>query len=309
LELIIDNFNLSATLIMQMKKIIILSVVSYLTSIGLSQAQVISDSILVEGNYRTFHYKKTTSAKKGSSLVFVLHGSGGNGKDLMNQTENLRQKTANENVLLVYPNGYKRYWNECRKAASSLANKENINEEAFFGGMIEYFGKKYKIDEKQVFAVGTSGGGHMCYKLAMTVPGKFKAVAAIIANLPAEENMDCSDAKTPIAIMIANGTADPTNPYEGGMMQGGNFIMGTVRSTDNTFHYWSNLAGYTGNPAKEMLPDTDPADGKIIERYTFKSQGKPEVVLLKIIGGKHDYPNDIDIHVEAWEFFKRQLKK
>ena len=60
---------------------------------------------------------------------------------------------------------------------------------------------------------------------------------------------------------------------------------------------------------KESLPDTDPADGKIIERYTFKSEGKPEVVLLKIIGGKHDYPNDIDIHVEAWEFFKRQLKK
>jgi len=292
-----------------MKKIIILSVFSYLTSIGLSQSQVIRDSILVEGNYRSFHYNKTASAKTGSSLVFVLHGSGGDGKDLMERTENLRQKTANENVLLVYPNGYKRYWNECRKAASSLANKENINEEAFFGAMIEYFGKTYKIDEKQVFAVGTSGGGHMCYKLAMTVPGKFRAVAAIIANLPAEENMDCSDAKAPIAIMIANGTADPTNPYEGGMMQGGNFIMGTVRSTDNTFHYWSNLAGYTGNPSKEMLPDTDPADGKIIERYTFKSQGKPEVVLLKIIGGKHDYPNDIDIHVEAWEFFKRQLKK
>ena len=211
--------------------------------------------------------------------------------------------------MLVYPNGYKKYWNECRKAASSLANRENINEEGFFGGMIDYFGKKYKIDEKQVFAVGTSGGGHMCYKLAMTLPGKFRAVAAIIANLPAEENMDCSDAKVPMAIMIANGTADPTNPYEGGMMQGGNFIMGTVRSTDMTFHYWSSLAGYDGDPMKEMLADKDPADGKIIERNTFNSEGKPEVVLLKIIGGKHDYPNDIDIHVEAWDFFKRQLKK
>ena len=292
-----------------MKKIIIISIFSYLVSIALIQAQVISDSILVDGNYRTFHHNKPGSLKKGASLVFVLHGSGGNGIDLMDRTANLRQKTVNENVLLVYPNGYKKYWNECRKVASSLANQENINEEAFFGGMIDYFAKKYKIDEKQVFAVGTSGGGHMCYKLAMTMSGRFRAVAAIIANLPAQENMDCSDAKVPMAIMIANGTADPTNPYEGGMMQGGNFIMGTVRSTDNTFHYWSSLAGYTGNPVKETLPDTDPADGKIIERYTFKAQGKPEVVLLKIIGGKHDYPNDIDIHVEAWEFFKRQLKK
>ncbi len=93
----------------------------------------------------------------------------------MDRTANLRQKTVNENVLLVYPNGYKKYWNECRKVASSLANQENINEEAFFGGMIDYFGKKYKIDEKQVFAVGTSGGGHMCYKLAMTMSGRFRA--------------------------------------------------------------------------------------------------------------------------------------
>ncbi len=292
-----------------MKRIIALFFVCYTVSFPMVQAQVISDSIQVDGNYRTFHFNKPPALKNGNSLIFVLHGSGGNGKDLMDRTANLRQKAGGENVLLVYPNGYKKYWNECRKAASSLANQENINEEGFFGAMIEYFREKYKINEKQVFAVGTSGGGHMCYKLAMTMPGKFKAVTAIIANLPAEENMDCGDAKTPIAIMIANGTADPTNPYEGGMMQGGNFIMGTVRSTDNTFHYWSNLAGYSGSPAKEMLPDTDPADGKIIERYTFKSQGKPEVVLLKIIGGKHDYPNDIDIHVEALEFFKRQLKK
>ena len=125
-----------------MKKIIIISIVSYLASIALIQAQVISDSILVDGNYRTFYHNKPGSLKKGASLVFVLHGSGGNGKDLMDRTANLRQKTVNENVLLVYPNGYKKYWNECRKVASSLANQENINEEAFFGGMIDYFGEE-----------------------------------------------------------------------------------------------------------------------------------------------------------------------
>ncbi|HEY5919551.1 MAG TPA: poly(3-hydroxybutyrate) depolymerase, partial [Chryseolinea sp.] len=72
-------------------------------------------------------------------------------------------------------------------------------------------------------------------------------------------------------------------------------------------HYWSDLAGYRGDPMKTALPDTDPNDGKTIERYTYKENGKAEVTLLKVIGGKHDYPNDIDVHVEAWEFFKRQL--
>src|SRR5688572_5765877 len=110
-----------------MKKIITVSIVTYLTSIALVEAQVISDSILVDGNYRTFYYNKPASWKRGSSLAFVLHGSGGNGKDMMDRTANLRQKAVDENVLLVYPNGYKKYWNECRKAASSLANQENIN--------------------------------------------------------------------------------------------------------------------------------------------------------------------------------------
>ena len=272
------------------------------------QASVVTDSIQIEGNYRAFHFKEPASLKPGASLVFVLHGSGGNGLDMMSQTSRLEEKSQNDNVLVVYPNGYKKYWNECRKAANSLANREDINESAFFDALITYFVDKYKIDNKHVFAIGTSGGGQMCYKLALTMPGKFAAVAALIANLPDDANMDCAENGIPIPIMIVNGTADPVNPYEGGMMKGGNFVMGTVRSTEQTFQYWAQLAGYHGNPRKETVPNKDPGDGKIVEQYSYKAKGKPEVVLLKVIGGKHDYPNDIDVHVEGWEFFKRQIK-
>lgn len=290
-----------------MKKFFPALLVSYLFySINLL-AQVVSDSVQVDGNYRTFHFTKPSGNKADGSLVFVLHGSGGNGKDMMIRAARLAEVSATENILLVYPNGYKKYWNECRKVASSLANQENIDESTFFNSMIQYFKSKYAISEQKVFAVGTSGGGHMCYKLAMTMPGKFRAVTALIANLPDVDNFDCTEAKVPISIMIVNGTADPLNPYNGGMMQSGTFIMGNVRSSDRTFQYWASLAGYTGEPTKELVVDKDPADGKTIERYTYKQKDKPEVVLLKVIDGKHDYPNDIDVHVEAWEFFKRQL--
>lgn len=275
---------------------------------GSVRATIITDSLNIEGNYRTFHFQSSETSKAGKSLVFILHGSGGNGIGMMRQTTRLEEKAQDENVLLVYPDGYKKYWNECRKAASSLANKEDINETAFFDGLIKYFVDKYKIDPNRVFAIGTSGGGHMCYKLALTMPGKFAAVTALIANLPDDNNMDCAENGVPIPIMIVNGTNDPVNPYEGGMMKGSNFVMGTVRSTHQTFQYWARLAGYQGNPTKESVPDKDRNDGKTIERYYYKGKGKPEVVLLKVIGGKHDFPNDIDVHVEAWEFFKRQIK-
>lgn len=270
-------------------------------------AQDLSDSLKIDGYYRSFHFRKPSFSSEGASLVFVLHGSGGNGKAMMQQTTNLLNSTANEKVIFVFADGYKHYWNECRKAASSLANKLDINEGRFFGDMISYFKKKYGIDDTRVFAVGTSGGGHMCYKLGLTEPKKFRAIAAIIANLPDDDNMDCTEAKMPLPVLIVNGTADPLNKYEGGMMKSGTFVMGNVRSTERTFRYWAALAGYHGTPMMTRLDDTDPSDGKTIERYTFREKGLPEVTLLKVINGRHDYPNDIDVHVEAWTFFKRQL--
>ena len=273
-----------------------------------SCAQPVSDSLKVDGHYRSFHFNKPAVGVRGGSLVFVLHGSGGSGLALMKQTSNLLANTRDENVIFVYADGYKHFWNECRKSANSEANKLDIDEGKFFSAMIDWFKDKYGIDDKRVFAVGTSGGGHMCYKLGITQPDKFRAITAIIANLPDDDNMDCAEAQKALPVMIVNGTADPLNKYEGGMMQAGTFIMGTVRSTDQTFRYWASLAGYHGDPMMTKLPDTDPADGKTIERYTFKEKGRPEVTLLKVINGKHDYPGDIDVHLEAWNFFKRQLE-
>jgi polyhydroxybutyrate depolymerase len=270
-------------------------------------SQILHDSLLIEGYQRSFHYLK--SPKAAASLVFVLHGSNGNGEQMRARTQKLEEIAASENILLVYPDGYKKFWNECRKTANSEANHLNINENAFFGGMIDYFKKQYDINEKQVFAIGTSGGGHMAYKLALTMPERFSAITALIANLPDTNNIDCAERLVPLPVMIVNGTEDTVNPYKGGeVIINQNLSLGFVRSTDQTFAYWSKLAGYKRKPKMQTLPDTDPKDGKTIEKYTFKKGNKPEVTLLKVIGGKHDYPNDIDVHLEAWEFFKRQMK-
>jgi polyhydroxybutyrate depolymerase len=290
-----------------MKIIHLLILLTLLGSFG-AKAQMIDDSLRIEGHYRTFHFLKPANDK--ASLVFVLHGSGGSGMQIRKGATKLEAIAPSENILLVYPDGYKKYWNECRKTANSVANLENINENAFYEAMLSYFKERYQINEKQVFAVGTSGGGHMAYKLALTMPEKFRAITALIANLPDTNNIDCAEKRLAMPVMIVNGTADNVNPYEGGEVKlGGGINLGFVRSTDRTFQYWSSLAGYKGKSKLTLLPDNDPKDGKTIEKYTFKKRRKPEVTLLKVIGGKHDYPNDIDVHLEAWEFFKRELKR
>ncbi len=272
-----------------------------------ANAQFLSDSFLIDNHYRTFHFKKPSAINTKTILIFILHGSGGSGEGILKKAQKLEAIADNESILLVYPDGYKNYWNECRKMATSAANIENIDENSFFNKMIEYFIAKYHINSAQVFAIGTSGGGHMAYKLAITMPKSFKAITAIIANLPDTSNMDCIESKAPMSVMIINGTNDLTNPYNGGEVKLTGVVLGKVRSTDQTFKYWATLDGYKGKPHKENLPDTDPTDGKTIEKYSYKKKGKPEVVLLKVINGKHDYPNDIDVYLEAWNFFKRQI--
>ncbi|MDB5223655.1 MAG: poly(3-hydroxybutyrate) depolymerase-like protein [Chitinophagaceae bacterium] len=272
-----------------------------------SKGQLLSDSFLIDNHYRTFHFKKPSQTNSKASLVFILHGSGGSGEGIMKTAGKLQAIAGEENIVLVYPDGYKHFWNECRKAATSAANIENIDENSFFNRMIEYFISNYQINSDRVFAVGTSGGGHMAYKLAITMPERFTAITAIIANLPDTVNMDCIEKKQPMPVMIINGTGDPTNPYNGGEVIIPGTVLGKVRSTDQTFKYWASLDGYKGKPKKINLPDTDPTDGKTIEKFTYKKKGKPEVVLLKVINGKHDYPNDIDVYLEAWNFFKRQM--
>lgn len=271
-------------------------------------AAVIADSINVEGHYRSFHFRKPSTKSKGFSLVFVLHGSGGSGPVMMKRVPEFDGIADQEKMMVVFPSGYKNFWNECRKKSTAEANAIDINEQAFFQEMINYFVKKYGIDRSKVFAVGTSGGGHMAFKLGITMPSAFRAITAIVANLPDTNNLDCSEMKQPMHVMVVNGTEDKTNPYNGGEVILGSGNFGYVRSSERTLQYWAELAGYSGASAKKELPDLDPKDGKRIEEYSYRG-GKKEVVLLKVIGGKHDYPGDINVHLYAWNFFKEMSLK
>jgi polyhydroxybutyrate depolymerase len=269
-----------------------------------SQSQLNTDSILIDNNYRTFNYNLPKTKIKKGSLLFVLHGSGGSGKGIMSQTKNLEAIADKEKLLIVYPDGYKNFWNECRKFATSAANKENINENAFFAEMISYCKAKFNIDTNKVYVAGFSGGGHMAYKLAMTMPNKINSIAAIVANMPDSASCDCTYANKALPVLIINGTADNVNPYNGGEMFVNNTSYGVVKSTVNTFQYWASLAGYFGFPPTINLPNKDTTDNCFIESHTCSAKNKPTIKLLTVVGGKHEFPKDIDAFLYAWAFFK-----
>ncbi|QMU28072.1 alpha/beta hydrolase family esterase [Adhaeribacter radiodurans] len=283
---------------------LLITLISFLEA----KCQVITDSVLVENHYRTFHFNQPKTHTKNYNLIFVLHGSGGDGKGMIKAAQSLENQSGKQPIFLVYPDGYKKYWNECRKAATSAANKEDINEQAFFKAMLRYFTQKYGVNKDRFFAIGLSGGGHMAYKLALTMPDKCKGISAFVANLPDPPNLDCIETKKPVAVMISNGTQDPINPYLGGPMVVNGSSFGSVRSSNNSFHYFADLAGYQGKPKIENVPDKIPSNKQTITRYTYKEKNKPEVMLLEVKGGEHNFPEDIDGFTESWQFFSRQIK-
>ncbi|RYY64746.1 MAG: poly(3-hydroxybutyrate) depolymerase [Chitinophagaceae bacterium] len=266
-------------------------------------AQPKLDSLLIEGRYRSFYFYSPSKKIKKHTVIFVMHGSGGNGTNMLKPAQALQAAADSLGYFLVYPNGYKNYWNECRRYATSVANKENIPEEIFFEGMLTYFHAKFRTNKKSFFAIGLSGGGHMAYKLAMTMPEKCMGITAVVASLPDSTAIDCIAARKAKAVLIANGTKDGLNKYEGGEIIIDNKNWGVMRSTENTFSYWATLAGYTGSPVKEELNDPYPDNGQTITKFSFSDANKPPVILMRVNGGEHAFPKDVDIFMEAASFF------
>jgi hypothetical protein len=136
-----------------------------------------------------------------------------------------------------------------------------------------------------------SNGGHMVFKLAYEIPEDVLLYAAFAANLPIEENNDCSRSNREVNMLIFNGAVDSINPDEGGIVSIlGNDSRGFVISSDATYNYWRDLTSMDA----EKISTFKNLDGEtsVIKK---ESNGSKIVSLYTLINGGHIYasPNVI----------------
>ncbi|MCG2460227.1 prolyl oligopeptidase family serine peptidase [Flavobacteriaceae bacterium F89] len=255
-----------------------------------------TDSIKMDNIFRSYTYYVPKDIKKSSKLIFILHGSTMKSSLMITATGYQFNRHANtsKDEIIVYPQGFETYWNDCRKSATYSANLLNLNEAGFFKAVIAKFYTDYGIDTSQVFVTGFSNGGHMVYKLAMENPALFKGFAAISASLPVESNNDCVSKNQPVSILIANGTTDSISPFNGGtVLAGDGKNRGDVAPTFNSVQYFKDLMK-CGEiiETKKGLPDTDKEDSSTVNVYDYrcKNQGK-RIELIEIVNGGHIFPN------------------
>ncbi len=260
-------------------------------------------------------------ASRGSSppVVLVLHGSQGKGNDIRGMSfYGFDVEAERAGFIAVYPDGYEGHWNDCRASASYAANQENIDDVGFFRALVEELQGRYGIDPQRVYAAGFSNGGHMAYRLALEAPELVRGVAAISANLPVAANLGCAESGQPVSVLMINGTADPVNPYAGGLVEIlGDASRGEVRSALDTADYWAQLAGYSGEGEARSLPDQVADDDTSVETLRWADGLRPSVELVTVVGGGHTMPNpsfnlplllgptshEFDSAQLIWEFF------
>src|SRR6267378_1013991 len=142
---------------------------------------------------RTYVLYTPRNVKPGAPLLFVFHGSGGDGESMRDVTGYEFDMLADKDgFVVIYPDGYQTTWNDCRKGSPQPARVMNIDDESFIEAMIAKETADHAIDRKRVFAAGWSNGGQLAYRLAMERPTQFAAVAAISASVPTAENLACT---------------------------------------------------------------------------------------------------------------------
>lgn len=273
----------------------------------------------VKGMQRSYVLYIPQGLKPGAQLLFMFHGSGGDGASTREVTGYGFDVLADKyKFLVVYPDGIETTWNDCRKASQQPAHAMNIDDESFIDAIIAQTAKDYGIDTKRVFAAGHSNGGQLAYRLALERPKEFAGIAAISASIPTPDNLSCTKSDIAIPAMVINGTSDPINPFNGGMVTLGPFTkLGNVTSTRATAEYFAKIDGQTGQPVTTTLPHHDTRDPTSVQRISWEMPGKPPVIMYQVNLGGHVVPNpnyqypevlgrqtkDLDAPAAIWDFF------
>jgi polyhydroxybutyrate depolymerase len=285
---------------------------------------VTKGTIEVGGLKRTYRTYVPRGLAKGAPLVVVMHGSGENGAQMRIETGYGFERLADEHgFAVVYPNAYEGYWNVCSIVGDVSANGLNIDDVAFLTGMVNKLISEIGADPGRVFAAGSSRGGFMAFRLALEAPSRFRAVAAVSANVPTPENFRCKPAgQGTSSVMIMNGTKDPLVPFDGGEVNllGLFYKNGKVRSSRESGQYFADLNNIASTPETN---ETQVAGGVRVEHVLWRNDSKVEVELVATHGGGHGIPQPYRRHPRLlgpspkepngpaviWAFFERQRPK
>lgn len=235
-------------------------------------------------------------------VVIALHG-------LMQRAHTMERLTGldrlaeREGFLAVYPEGYRRSWNDTDR--TKPATRAGIDDLRFLRALIDELAERDGADRSRIYVVGFSNGGFLALRAACELSRQIAGVAVVGAGVTAAFPPD-EDPDRAVSTMFVLGRDDPLVPW-------GVFGASAER--------WSRrLDCANGDTRSWALPDRerDGTRGRAV-RYAGCPDGAA-VLQLTIEGGGHTWPGgpqylprllvgrtsrDFDATAEIWDFWER----
>ncbi len=265
----------------------------------------IVNSIQIDGTERTYrvHLPGGIAPAAGAPVLIVLHGGGGNGKQV-DHAKGISDLADQEGFIAVYPNGSGRTsklltWNAYNCCA--YAHAQDIDDVAFISALIDRVIADYDVDPTRIYITGHSNGAMMTFRLACELSDKIAAAAPYAGAL----NTDSCSPDSPVPMLIMNGADDTSVLVSGGTGSG---IDDTRVDQPTSFAVdtWVAADGCTSAPI-----ETD--DGQtLIKTWTACSNGSVvEQVLIRDWG--HNWPTiesgaPFDATRVIWDFVSQFSK-
>ena len=245
-----------------------------LGSASLAEAQTLNLKIAGASRVTTLHVPTGLSKP---ALVFVLHGLGGNGSGMQNDTK-MDVVSDREKFVVAYPNAVGGTWDYAGAK----------NDYAFLKAIIDTTVARYGVDRQRVYVTGFSQGGGMAVYAAFGYPDIYAAVAPV-----SSVGSGAPTPKRPIPILLTFGTKDLYTPAT---------FMASVAS-------WIKFDSCAAAPTiVRPYPATNARS--VVTRLSYgKCAQGTEIVVDSIQGGGHEWPMNTSTKInnseEVWAFFKK----
>ncbi|HLA25527.1 MAG TPA: PHB depolymerase family esterase [bacterium] len=297
--------------------VLVLTVAAVQAPSGAAAApSTLAGTVQVGGLQRSYlvHVPGSFPGGRPAGLVFVLHGGGGNGKQIERHT-GFSALADREGFIAVYPDAVDRNWNDGRAAPGITAQQQNVDDVGFFAALITGLTREFAVDPRRVYVTGASNGAFMSQRLAAELSERIAAIAPVIGGM-APQVRDRFAPKVPVSVLLMNGTDDPLVPYRGGAVAR---TRGQTIGVAEIVRLWRTHNRCPEGPETVLLADADPTDGTRVRRTAYaRCANRTAVTLYTIEGGGHTWPGgvqylpravigrtnrDIEATPVIWQFF------
>jgi polyhydroxybutyrate depolymerase len=256
------------------------------------------------GLERTFvvHRPDTLDPSRSAALLLVLHGGLQTAEDAAEMTR-FDDLADREGFVALYPNGVGRSWNAgicCGPAA-----RTGVDDVGFLARLLTDVSAEQNVDPARVYVTGISNGGHMAYRLAVELDGRFAAIAPVAAS-----DLTTASPASPVSVLHIHGAFDQHIPYDGGVGPRSRDPI-DYRPVRSVMERWVRINNCRTEPAVRR-------EGRVT-RETWSGE-RADVSLITLEGVGHWWPGgklessgrvppSIDASATIWEFFASHLKR